>query len=110
MAAEQGQESAEAVVPRATSRERPDGLTNSGRAELGRQTRPLVVLSRSDGADWLSIWEAITVAEKEWLLRPLRTARNRRTRTRMYGGVGGGGSNPPADPIRHRVSGPHVDL
>ena len=30
----------------------------------------------------------------------VRTARNRRTRTRMSGGVGGGGRNPPADPIR----------
>jgi hypothetical protein len=29
----------------------------------------------------------------------VRTARNRRTRTRMSGGVGGGGRNPPADPI-----------
>ena len=27
---------------------------NSGRAELGRQTRPSLVLSRSDEADWLS--------------------------------------------------------
>jgi hypothetical protein len=78
---------------------------NSGRAELGRQSRPSVVLPRSDEADWLSNRAAIIVAEKEWLLRPLRTARNRRTRTRRYGGVGGGGSNPrsnpPADPIRH---------
>src|SRR6266404_2170406 len=32
--------------------------------------------------------------------RSARTARNRRTRTRMYGGVGGGRGNPPADPIR----------
>ena len=31
------QESAEAVVPRATSRERPDGLTTREGAELGRQ-------------------------------------------------------------------------
>ena len=31
----------------------------------------------------------------------VRTARNRRTRTRMSGGVGGGGINPPADPIGH---------
>ena len=77
---------------------------NSGRAELGRQSRPSVVLPRSDEADWLSNRAAIIVAEKEWLLRPLRTARNRRTRTRRYGGVGGGGRNPgrnpPADPIR----------
>ena len=39
------------------------------------------------------------MAEKEWLLRPLRTARNRRTRTRMYGGVGARRGNPPGDPI-----------
>jgi hypothetical protein len=38
---------------------------NSGRAELGRQTRPSVVLSRSDEADRLSIRAAVTVAEKE---------------------------------------------
>ncbi len=37
MTADGLQESAEAVVPRATSREIPEGLTNSGRAELGRQ-------------------------------------------------------------------------
>src|SRR5260221_11874278 len=29
-----------------------------------------------------------------------RTARNRRTRTRMYGGVGARRGNPPGDPIR----------
>jgi hypothetical protein len=34
----------------------------------------------------------------------VRTARNCRTRTRMYGGVGGGRGNPPADPIRCFVS------
>ena len=31
-----------------------------------------------------------------------RTARNRRTRTRMYGGAGAGRGNPPGDPIRPR--------
>src|SRR5512140_1512062 len=36
-------------------RKKPDGLTNSGRAELGRQTRPSVVLSRGVEADWLSL-------------------------------------------------------
>jgi hypothetical protein len=43
---------------------------NSGRAELGRQTRPPAVLSRSDEADRLSVRAAISVAEKEWLLHP----------------------------------------
>jgi hypothetical protein len=33
-----------------------------------------------------------------------RTARNRRTRTRMYGGVGAGRGNPPGDPIRPEFS------
>ena len=33
----------------------------------------------------------------------VRTARNRRTRTRMSGGVGAGRGNPPGDPIRHRL-------
>ena len=94
------QESAEAVVPRVTSRQTPDGLTTREGLNLAGRTRPSVVLTRSDEADRLSIWAAITLAEKEWLLRPLRTARNRRTRTRMYGGVGAGRGNPPGDPIR----------
>ena len=38
---------------------------NSGRAELGRQTRPSVVLSWSDEAEWLSYRTATIVAEKE---------------------------------------------
>ena len=46
------------------------GPHNSGRAELGRQTRPLAVLSRSDEADWLSYRAAITVAEKECCVIP----------------------------------------
>ncbi len=63
-----------------------------------------MVLTRSDEADRLSLWAAIIVAEKEWLLCPLRTARNRRTRTRMYGGVGAGRGNLPGDPIgRHNL-------
>jgi len=77
----------------------PDGLTTWEGLNLAGRTRPSVVLTRSDEADRLSIWAAIIVAEKEWLLRPSRTARNRRTRTRMYGGVGAGRGNPPGDPI-----------
>src|SRR5258708_2074408 len=79
----------------------PDGLTTREGLNLAGRTRPSVVLSRSDEADRLSIWAAIIMAEKEWLLHPLRTARNRRTRTRMYGGVGARRGNPPGDPIRH---------
>ena len=75
-----------------------DSPTREGLNLAGR-TRPSVVLTRSDEADRLSFRAAIIVAEKEWLLRPLRTARNRRTRTRMYGGVGAGRGNPPGDPI-----------
>jgi hypothetical protein len=70
MAAVREQESAEAVVPRATSRENPDGLTTREGLNLAGRTRPSLVLSRSDEADRLSIWAAISVAEKEWLLRP----------------------------------------
>jgi len=101
MAAVREQESAEAVVPRATSREDTpeDSPTREGLNLAGR-TRPSVVLIGCAEADRLSIWAAIIVAEKEWLLRPLRTARNRRTRTRMYGGVGAGRGNPPGDPIK----------
>ena len=72
MAVVREQESAEAVVPEGN--EPGDGSTgwthNSGRAELGRQTRPSVVLSRSDEADWLSYRAAITVAEKECCFIP----------------------------------------
>ena len=102
------QESAEAIVPGAASRttKRPDGLTTREGLNLAGRTRPSVVLTRSDEADRLSIWAAVTMAEKEWLLRPLRTARNRRTRTRMYGGVGARRGNPPGDPIRQRAHNP----
>ena len=70
MVAVREQELAEAVVPRVTSREIPDGLTTREGLNLAGRTRPSVVLSRSDEADRLSIRAAITVAEKEWLLRP----------------------------------------
>src|SRR6266404_3490213 len=70
MVAVREQESAEAVVPRVTSREIPDGLTTREGLNLAGRTRPSVVLSRSDEADRLSIRAAITMAEKEWLLRP----------------------------------------
>jgi hypothetical protein len=67
------QESAEAVVPRATSRgptdgpptKRPDGLTTREGLNLAGRTRPSLVLSRSDEADRLSYRAAIIVAEKE---------------------------------------------
>ena len=100
MVAVREQESAEAVVPRATSRETPRRTH-----PLGRQAEHDHRWScpRSDEADRLSIRAATSVAEKEWLLRPLRTARNRRTRTRMYGGVGAGRGNPPGDPIRRLI-------
>jgi len=83
----------------------PDGLTTREGLNLAGRTRPSVVLSRSDEADRPSIWAAITMAEKEWLLLPLRIARNRRTRTRMYGGVGARRGNPPGDPIVRRGDG-----
>ena len=60
------QESAEAIVPRATSRKNETGRThNSRRAEPGRQTRPSLVLGRSDEADRPSYRTAISVAETE---------------------------------------------
>ena len=48
----------------------PDGLTTREGLNLAGRTRPSVVLTRSDEADRLSIWAAIIVAEKEWLLYP----------------------------------------
>ncbi len=70
MPAERLQESAEAVVPRVTSREHPEGLTTREGLNLAGRTRPSVVLSRSDEADWLSCRAAIIVAEKECCFYP----------------------------------------
>ena len=72
---------------------------NSGRAELGRQNTTIGGLDpgalkptgRAPGSDHRGRERVAALS--------VRTARNRRTRTRMSGGVGGGGSNPPADPI-----------
>ena len=75
---------------------------NSGRAELGRQNTTIGGLvpgalkptGRALGSDHRG--------RERGAAQSVRTARNRRTRTRMSGGVGGGGRNPPADPIgRH---------
>ena len=99
MAPERWQESAEAVVPRATSRVTPEGLTTREGLNLAGRTRPSVVLSRSDEADRLSIWAANTVAEKEWLLRPqgLPGTAVRGPACTVVWELGG--SNPPGDPI-----------
>jgi hypothetical protein len=75
------------------------GPHNSGRAELGRQNttigglvpRVLKPIGRALGSDHRGRERVAALS--------VRTARNRRTRTRMSGGVGGGGRNPPADPI-----------
>ena len=103
------QESAEAVVPRVTSREIPDGLTTREGLNLAGRTRPSVLLTRSDEADRLSIRAAITVAEKEWLLRPQglpgTAVRGPACQacpaiaSATADGVGAGRGNPPADPI-----------
>ena len=79
------------------------GSHNSGRAELGRQNTTIGGLvpgvmkpiGRALGSDHRGRERVAALS--------VRTARNRRTRTRMSGGVGGGGRNPPADPI-----GPHL--
>ena len=71
MALRREQESAEAIVPGATSRKtKPDGLTTREGLNLAGRTRPSVVLTRSDEADRLSIRAAITVAEKECCVIP----------------------------------------
>src|SRR6266567_3320110 len=71
MALRREQESAEAIVPRATSRKTKTGRThNPGRAELGRQTRPSVVLSPGDEAESAELRAAIIVAEKECCVIP----------------------------------------
>src|SRR5664279_879401 len=72
---------------------------SSGRAELGRQNTTIGGLvpgavkptGRALGSDHRGRERVAALS--------VRTARNRRTRTRMSGGVGGGRGNPPADPI-----------
>jgi hypothetical protein len=81
---------------------KPGWPHNSGRAELGRQNTTIGGLvpgvmkptGRALGSDHHGRERVAALSA--------RTARNRRTRTRMYGGVGGGGSNLPADPIGHQ--------
>ena len=98
-----GQESAEAVVPRATSRQhrnRTDSQLGKGRTWQadttigGLVSEAMKPIGRATDSDHRG--------RERVLLLSARTVRNRRTRTRMYGGVGGGRGNPPADPIRHR--------
>ena len=70
------------------------GPHNSGRAELGRQNTTigglvpgaLKPIGRALGSDHRGRERVAALS--------VRTARNRRTRTRMSGGVGGGGRNP----------------
>jgi hypothetical protein len=57
------------------------------RAELARQTRPSVILPWSDETDWLTFRAAISCQRKS-AAQSAETSRNRRTRTRMYAGVG----------------------
>ena len=72
----------------------PGGPHNSGRAELGRQNTTIGGLvpgalkptGRALGSDHGGRERVAALS--------VRTARNRRTRTRMSGGVGGGGRNP----------------
>ena len=73
---------------------------NSGRAELGRQNTTsgglvpgaLKPIGRALGSDHPGRERVAALS--------VRTARNRRTRTRMSGGVGARRGNPPGDPIR----------
>ena len=77
---------------------------NSGRAELGRQNTTIGGLDpgalkptgRALGSDHRG--RERVAALSAW------TARNRRTRTRMYGGVGARRGNPPGDPIRRPIT------
>jgi hypothetical protein len=98
------QKSAEAIVPGATSRQtkKPDGLTTREGLNLAGSTTIAgrrLALKPNRGAG-----PRASVAEKE-CCSILRTARNRRTRTRMYPHVrwcGGHEVNPPGYPIRHQ--------
>jgi len=79
------------------------GPHNSGRAEPGRQNTTIGGLvpgamkpmGRALGSDHRGRERVAALS--------VRTARNRRTRTRMSGGVGARRGNPPGDPIRLSV-------
>src|ERR1017187_3196298 len=84
------------------------GPHNSGRAELGRQNTTIGGLvpgavkpiGRALGSDHRGRERVPALS--------VSTPRTRRTRTRVSGGVGGGGRNPPADPIRRSVRWHHI--
>jgi hypothetical protein len=73
---------------------------NSGRAELGSQNTTIGgLVSKAMKPTGRALVSDHRGRERVAALS-VRTGRNRRTRTRMSGGVGGGGSNPPAAPCR----------
>ena len=76
---------------------------NSGRAELGRQNTTIGGLVPGAMKPTGRALDSDHRGRERVAALSVRTARNRRTRTRMYGGVGGGRGNPPADPIRRRA-------
>ena len=77
---------------------KPNGLTTRKGLNLAgrhdhRWSCPGTLEPTGRAAGQRSSWQRKSAASSA------RTVRNRCTRTRMYGSVGGGGSNPPADPI-----------
>ena len=94
------QESAEAVVPRATSREHPDGLTTREGLNLAGRHDHRWSCSGSDRKPIGPATGSDHRGRERVLRHSARIFRNRRTRTGMYGGVGAGRGNSPGDPIR----------
>ncbi len=93
-----------AGVSRGRSTERhepgtPGGPHHSGRAELGRQHTTLDGLVPGALTPKGRALSRDHRGRERGAALSVRTARNRRTRTRMSGGVGAGGRKPPADPI-----------
>ena len=99
-----GQESAAAIVLRATSRQRRN--RTGSQLRKGRTWRADTTMGGLVSEAMKPTGRAFDSDPRgrERVLRhSARTARNRRMRTRMYGGVGAGGSNAPGDPIRQCV-------
>ena len=81
--------------------QKPDGLTTREGLNLAgrhdhRWSGPGAMKPTGRATGQRSSWQRKSAAQSA------RTARNRRTRTRMYGGVGAGRGNPPGDPIERQ--------
>jgi hypothetical protein len=97
-----GQESAEAVVPRATSRKRRNRMVSQlGKGRTWQADTTIVGLVSEAMKPIGRATDSDHCGRERVLRHSARTARNRRTRTRMYGGVGPGGETLRATRLGH---------